>query len=378
MDLKEIRKEIDAIDDKIAKLFAERMDKAEGVIEYKKQNGLPVLNPAREREILNRIADEVPEKYGTYSRVLFSTLFELSRSYQNSLTEESDLEKTISAALEKTPQNFPERATVACQGVDGAYSEMAASKLFALPNILFFRHFEGVFQAVEKGLCRYGVLPIENSSYGSVNEVYDLMKQHNFYIVRTIKLHVGHVLLAKHGVKLSDIKEIWSHEQAIGQCSEFLRAHPDIKIKVCENTAVAAETVANSSDNAVAAISSSNCAELYGLNVIADDIRNSDNNYTRFICISKEPEIYAGADKISIMLNLPHRPGSLYTVMSKFNSIGVNLCKLESRPMVGSNFEFTFYFDMDASVTDKKVVKLLSELDASPDRFVFLGAYKEV
>lgn len=377
MDLEKIRNEIDSIDDKLAELFTERMDKAEQVIEYKKKNNLPVLNASRERDILNRIADKVPEKYGTYSRVLFSTLFELSRSYQNTFSAESALETKIKAAIKNTPEKFPERATVACQGVDGAYSELAASKLFKLPNILYFRQFEGVFQAVEKGLCKYGVLPIENSSYGSVNEVYDLMKHHKFYIVRTVKLHVNHVLLAKNGAKLSDIKEVYSHEQALGQCSEFLREHPDIKINVCENTAVAAKTVAEREGNCAAAISSSNCAELYGLKIIGESISNSDNNYTRFICISKEPEIYAGADKISIMLNLPHKPGALYTVMSKFNSLGLNLSKLESRPMVGSNFEFMFYFDIDAPVADDRVLKLLSELDGSPEQFVFLGAYRE-
>ncbi len=378
MDIKDVRNEIDKIDDEIAKLFTQRMDSVKKVIEIKKQNGLPVFNSAREREILSRIADQVPENYEVYSKVLFSTLFELSRSYQNGLTSESGLEKRIKNALKTADDEFPQKATVACQGVDGAYSELAAGKLFALPNILFFRHFEGVFQAVEKGLCKYGVLPIENSSYGSVNEVYDLMKNHNFSIVRTIKMHVSHVLLAKDGATLADIKEVYSHEQAIGQCGEFFKNHPEIKIKVCENTAIAAETVAKSADKSVAAISSANCAELYGLKVIKTGIQNSENNYTRFICISKEPEIYAGANKISVMLSLPHKPGSLYTVMSKFNSLGINLSKLESRPISGSDFEFMFYFDIDASVRNEKVLKLLSELDAEAEQFVFLGAYSEI
>lgn len=267
---------------------------------------------------------------------------------------------------------------VACQGVDGAYSSMAAGKLFKLPNILYFRHFEGVFSAVEKGLCRYGVLPIENSSYGSVNDVYDLMLNHNFYIVRTIKLHVSHVLLAKEGAEIGGIKEIFSHEQALGQCGEFLKAHPEIKITVCENTAAAAKFVAESGRKDIAAISSSNCAELYGLKVLSRKVANSENNYTRFICISKEPEIYAGANKISLMLTLPHKPGALYSVMSKFNALDINLSKLESRPIVGSDFEFMFYFDIDAEICKTGVVKLLSELSSSLERFVFLGAYSEL
>lgn len=376
MDLKDLRKEIDGIDDEILKLFIKRMETVEKVTQVKKEQNLPVLNSSREREILNRIVDATPDKFDVYSRVLFSTMFELSRSFQSGLTAESGLEKIIKDGM--TNNEFPSRAMVACQGVEGAYSQLATDKLFSLANILYFRHFEGVFSAVEKGLCKYGILPIENSSYGSVNEVYDLMRNHKFYIVRTIKLHISHVLLAKKGVKLENVKEIFSHEQAIGQCSEFLRKHPEIKITVCENTAVAAKTVAESDRTDIAAISSANCVNLYGLSVIGDRVQNSDNNYTRFICISKEPEIYAGANKISFMLTLPHKPGALYSLMSKFNSLGINLSKLESRPILGSDFEFMFYFDLDASVANEKVVKLLCDLDSAPELFVFLGAYSEV
>ncbi len=376
MDLKDLRTQIDGIDDEILKLFIKRMETVEKVTQVKKEQNLPVLNSSREREILNRIADATPDKFDVYSRVLFSTMFELSRSFQSGLTAESGLEKIIKDGM--TNNEFPSRAMVACQGVEGAYSQLATDKLFSLANILYFRHFEGVFSAVEKGLCKYGILPIENSSYGSVNEVYDLMRNHKFYIVRTIKLHISHVLLAKKGVKLENVKEIFSHEQAIGQCSEFLRKHPEIKITVCENTAVAAKTVAESDRTDIAAISSANCVNLYGLSVIGERVQNSDNNYTRFICISKEPEIYAGANKISFMLTLPHKPGALYSLMSKFNSLGINLSKLESRPILGSDFEFMFYFDLDASVANEKVVKLLCDLDSAPELFVFLGAYSEV
>ena len=378
MELKELRNKIDVIDDKLLKLFVERMETVEEVTKVKKEHNIPVLNTQREREILNRIANASPDKFEIYSRVLFSTMFELSRSYQSVINVNSPLEDQIKNALSSTSQTFPERAMVACQGVEGAYSQLATDKLFGLANILYFRHFEGVFNAVEKGLCRYGILPIENSSNGSVNEVYDLMKHHNFHIVRTVKVHISHVLLAKKGTNIKDIKEIFSHEQAIGQCSEFLRQNPQIKITVCENTAIAAKNVAESDRKDVAAISSSNCAELYNLSVVERNVQNSDNNYTRFICISKDLEIYQGANRISFMLNIPHKPGSLYSVMSKFNSLGVNLTKLESRPIRGSDFEFMFYFDIDASVNDEKVVKLLCDFDNAPEQFIFLGAYSEV
>ncbi len=378
MELKDVREKIDSIDEKIADLFSARMDQVEQVTEIKKKNKLPVYSSSREREVLWKVSERVPQKYEAYTRVLFSTMFELSRSYQSLLSANSALEDMLNKAVADIKDSFPERAMVACQGVDGAYSSLAAGKLFKLPNVMFFRHFEGVFSAVEKGLCRYGVLPIENSSYGSVNDVYDLMLNHNFYIVRTIKLHVGHVLLAKEGTTLSDIKEIFSHEQALGQCGEFLKAHPEIKITVCENTATAAKLVSESERKDVAAISSSNCAELYNLKVLSRKVANSENNYTRFICISKEPEIYAGANKISVMLTLPHKPGALYSVMSKFNALDINLSKLESRPIVGSDFEFMFYFDIEAEISKESVRKLLSELSSSLERFVYLGAYSEL
>ena len=377
-ELKTVREKIDGIDEKIADLFAERMDAVEEVTAVKKKNNIPVYSPAREREVLNKVADRVPEKYESYSRVLFSTMFELSRSYQSALTSSSALEDALRAALAGEKADFPERATVACQGVEGAYSSLAAEKLFKLPNILYFRHWDGVFSAVEKGLCKYGVLPIENSSNGSVNGVYDLMLNHNFYIVRTVKLHISHVLLAKEGVQEGAIREIYSHEQALGQCSGYLKAHPDVKINVCENTAAAAKIVAESDRRDVAAISSANCAELYNLKVLSRKVQNSENNYTRFICISKEPEIYAGANKISLMLTLPHRPGALYSVMSKFNALGLNLSKLESRPIVGSDFAFMFYFDIEAEIHKEGVLKLMCELSSSLERFVFLGAYSEL
>jgi chorismate mutase/prephenate dehydratase len=242
---------------------------------------------------------------------------------------------------------------------------------------MYFKTFDSVFAAVEQGLCDYGVLPIENSTYGTVNAVYDLMKNYNFYIIKSFKLHVNHVLLAKPGVKFGDIKEIYSHEQAIGQCSEFLKNIKTIKINICENTAAAAKMTAESDRSDIASISSPNCAQLYGLGVLRDNISDSANNYTRFICISKKLLIFPGADKISIMLTVQHKPGTLYSLISRFAVLGVNLTKLESRPIPGSDFNFMFYFDMDASTYTPSIMALLDELSESPETFVFLGSYSE-
>ena len=304
---------------------------------------------------------------------------DVSRSYQERLTAKGGvISETITDALKNTPPIFPKHGTVACQGVEGAYSQLACDKLFTAPSISYFKNFEGVFAAVEQGLCEYGILPIENSTYGTVNEVYDLMKNYRFHIVRSIKLKVDHSLLVLPGTELKDVKEIFSHEQAIGQCSEFLKAHSGIKVTVCDNTAAAAKMLHESGRHDAASISSAGCANLYGLKKLDTRVQNTDGNFTRFICISKKAMIFPGADRISLMLSLPHRPGSLYSLISKFSVLGLNLTKLESRPIAGSDFEFMFYFDIEASVYSPAVLALLDELSDSPELFVFLGSYSKL
>lgn len=379
MELKELREKFDTIDDQIVDLFVERMKTSAQIAKIKRENGLAVRNASREREVLEHVMERAGDGLETYAKFLYQTMFEVSRSYQHRLLDDTgEFARQIRAAAERTPALFPQKGTVACQGVEGAYSQQACDRLFAMPRILYFRHFDGVFQAVQSGMCQYGVLPIENSSYGSVAQVYDLMRNHKFHIVRSIKLCVRHALLAKHGVALEDVKEIFSHEQALGQCSAYLKAYPEIKVTVCENTAAAARMVAESGRRDIAAISSVHCAALYGLHVLESKVQNNDNNYTRFICISKDLEIYPGANKISLMLSTQHRPGALYSLLAKFAALGINLTKLESRPIPGSDFEFIFYFDMEASVMSDTVLSMLSELMVEPDVFVFLGNYSEV
>ena len=377
MELKDYRAKIDEIDAQIAHLFAERMQAAEAIADYKAQNHLPIYHPAREREVLLS-ASQAAAPYSREARVVFGTMMDVSRSRQAArLAGESPLTQAISRAVAETPATFPQNATVACQGIEGAYSHQAANRLFALPQILFFQRFDGVFQAVEKGLCRYGVLPIENSSAGSVTEVYDLMKGRDFSIVRGTRLHIVHALLTR-GAKLGQIREVISHEQAVRQCAPFLKAHPEIRVTLCANTAVAAQTVANSGRDDLAAIASPACAELYGLTALPDSIQASDNNHTRFIVISKKPEIYPGANRISLMLTLPHVAGSLYRMIARFSALEMNLLKIESRPIPGRDFEFMFYFDVEASCTNPEVLSLLAELESTVSQFAFLGNYAEV
>ena len=378
MDIKDCRNEIDRIDVELQSLFEKRMLIAAEIARLKSQNAISTVNAEREREILLHVDDRADPDLRLYNRVLFTTLFDLSRSYQNRLRHPEGAVSEVVAKARRS-SGLPDRGQIACQGVEGAYSQQACDKLFALPAITYFRSFAGVAQAVERGLCQYGVLPIENSSHGTVNDVYDLVRDHRFFIVRSLKLHIRHSLLAKPGATMADIREIVSHEQAIGQCSRFLKEHQGIKVTTMENTAVAAKYVAESGRNDIAAISSARCAELYGLAVVNDHVQNSENNYTRFICISKELEIYPGANRISLMLSLPHRPGALYSIIAKFAALGLNLTKLESRPVPGSDFEFLFYFDLESSVDSPETLSVLNELAAVPsERFVFLGNYSEI
>lgn len=376
--LQELRGRADVLDERIIDLLRERMDLVTEMARYRAENRLPFARDRREHEILKNVSDRIGPEYEGYARLVYNTVFDVDHSLQaNFLGKRSDLAERIARSVEETPKLFPKRATVACQGVAGAYSHIAAERLFVLPDIDFHRSFDDVFKAVESGAVEYGVLPIENSSFGSVESVYNLMQHYNFYIVKSLRLRIDHQLLAKQGTKLSDVKEIFSHEQAIGQCREFLDGLGDVKITTVSNTAMAAQMVAGSDRNDVAAISSQECVGIYGLEVIRKHIQVTDNNYTRFICISKKMEIYPGANRISLILTLPHVPCSLYHMIAKFAAIDVNLTKLESRPIPGSDFEFLFYFDLDASVYQSDLLNLLSELEESPETFVFLGCYLE-
>ena len=379
MDIQELRGQIDNIDSELVQLFCQRMEVAAQIADYKKQNGLPIFVPSRERDILKDVSQKAGPEMANYTRVLYSMLFELSRSYQSKRSgEQSPLYHTIKDAIENTPKLFPQAPMVACQGVEGAYSQIACEKIFKNPFIMYFKNFESVFNAIDQGLCQYGILPIENSTAGSVKKVYDLMISHKFSIVRTFRLKIDHNLLVKPGVKLSEITEIYSHEQALNQCSEFLQSLPGVNVVPVSNTAVAAEMVASSDRRDVAALSSRACAELYGLENLISCVQDKGNNRTRFICISKNLEIYPGSDKTSIMMILNHRPGALYKVLARMYTLGINVTKLESRPIPDREFEFMFYFDLETSIYSEEFVQLMCGLDELCEEFKYLGSYTEV
>lgn len=378
MELSEIRTQIDAVDDQLLELFLRRMELAEEVAAYKAEHHLPILNKQREREVLARVTERAGDQERSAYH-LFSTLFELARSRQAELiSAPSRVADLVKSSLEAGGEVFPQTGMVACQGIEGANQQVACDRLLPRGNIVYVKTFAAVVSAVESGLCKFGVLPIENSSNGSVRAVYELLQDHKLSIVRSTRLCIRHELLALPGTKMEDITEIYSHEQAIGQCSRFLNQFHGVRVIPCANTAIAAQLVAQRKDPHAAAISSHPCVELYGLECINDQIQDSENNYTRFICVAKDPIIYSGANRISLIIACDNKPGALYEILAKLAALGINMTKLESCPVSGRNFEFIFFLELEASVKDPSVLSMLEELERSCSKLLFLGNYAEV
>ena len=379
LDLTEIRGKIDKLDDELAALFVRRMALCAEVAAYKKQTAKAVRDASRENAIIARLTDGLSEKDAKAVDKLYRAIFDIRRASQQELLAGDVKKSALFDELQNAVKSdrFVPSPAVACQGVEGAYSSLACRKLFEKPQILYFKDFESVFRSVESGLCRYGVLPFENSIHGSVTEVYDRLSKGKVKVAASVKLPIHHALLAADGRTLSDITEVYSHKQAVAQCSDFLAAHRNIKVNICENTAMAAKMVAESDRRDIAAISSESCASLYHLHILGRDLQNSDVNYTMFYCITKEIEIVDEVDKAAFMFNIPNRTGSLADVLGRFAAYGINLIKIESRPICGKDFEFMFYCEADCKGLDEPLVRLLCELSQSLEVFRFIGAYKE-
>ncbi|MBQ6342011.1 MAG: chorismate mutase [Anaerolineaceae bacterium] len=379
MELNEIRERINNLNDEMLALFMERMKLSEAVAAYKKEHKLPILDKTREREILAEMIQKGGAEYETYIYQFFNTLMNLSKARQSEiLISDSKVGEVIRKMVENEEAIFPKSGMIACQGVEGANSQEACDRLFPHGSILYVNTFEAVFQAVQSGLCKFGVLPIENSANGSVRTVYELLQKYRFYVVRSTRQWIHHTLLVKPGTKLADVKTIYSHQQAIGQCSVWLEKMKGVNVVPAGNTAIAAKMVADAAGKDCAAIASPRCAELYGLEILEDKIQDSDNNYTRFICISKEPVRYEGANHISLIVSCANTPGSLYEMLSKPASLGINMIKLESCPIPGRNFEFVFFVELEASVKEPAVLPMIEDLERSCPEIWFLGNYAEI
>lgn len=372
-DLSEIRKDIDRIDNELIALFKRRMDCAKEVGIYKKANNIPVLNQKREDEILAEVQEKGGE-YGAAARLLFSNIMELSRALQHNITGSGQALRDLITAAREMPS--ADGVTVAFQGIKGANSYEAAQRLFPGAVLTDRKTFEDVFDAVDKEEVTFGILPVENSTAGSVPAVYDLILKHRFYIVGALDMRIEHCLGGLRQSSLEDIEIVWSHPQALSQCEGYIARHNLTPVPKA-NTAVAARDAAREKRLNVAAICTPRAAEEYGLRILDSGLQDNPYNTTRFIVISKQLYIAPDANKISLCFSLPHVKGSLYNLLCRFNSLGLNLTKIESRPAKGKDFEYLFYLDFTGSVHSENVIDLLSQLSEEMPEFSFLGNYRE-
>ena len=372
MSLEDIRKDIDRIDKELVLLLKERMNCSLKVAEIKKTESLPIYHPAREQEILDRVNDAGGE-FGRYIESVYRELMNVSREAQQAkITGIGKLAEDIKTAEEKIKSNV----VVACQGIEGAFSNIAAENLHSGSALKFYETFEDVFKALLNNEATYGVVPVENSNAGSVMEVYDLILKYRFFIVSAAELPVNENLLGVKGAALDDIKTVYSHPQALSQSDEFIKDRGITPIQYT-NTAMAAKLVAEKNDKSIGAIGSTLAASLYGLSVVAHDIQTVKHNCTRFITISKELIIPEDANKVSVVFSLPHTVGALQRVLNRFSMNGLNLTKIESRAARNGLFEYLFYLDFSGNLKDDNTVAFISSLkDELPD-FTFLGNYKE-
>lgn len=368
--LSQVREDIDEIDSKLLPLLVERMKCSERVAEIKRAANAPVLNSKREQEILNRVRANAGD-FGSEAATLYAAIMSVSRARQHRLLADGG---EIRQLEETAQREMPQPHGVVCQGVEGAYSQQAALKFFGSVPILYETTWQQVFEAVEQGRAQFGVLPVENSAAGSVNAVYDLILKYRFYIVGAVQVKVEHCLAACDSTAL--ITAVASHPQALSQCSDYIESNGLKKIEY-SNTAAAAQYVAQQKPNGVAALCSVEAAEKYGLKIIQRGVQNEKNNTTRFIVISKEAILPQAANKISLCFSLSHTSGALYNVLERFAACGLNMTKIESRPIPGSTFEYDFYLDFTGNIHDTETLNLICGLHDELPRFSFLGNYSE-
>ena len=371
MELSDIRKEIDEIDSQLLPLFLRRMKCAEQVAAIKKEKGLPILNAQREQEILDRAAQKAGA-YAPAARHLYSAMMEVSRERQHQLL---DSDREFCKMLENSPQSFSkDGARIACPGVSGAFTHRAAQTVFPNGSMDFYPQFYQVFEAVEQGDADFGVIPVENSSAGSVTDVYDLLMQYRFSIVRAVALPIRHCLCGTENT--GEIRIVFSHPQALSQCSNYLNRH-GWKKQEYSNTAAAAKMLSLERLHHAAVICSKEAAHKYGLTILEENIQNVRENCTRFVVVSKTPVLSEKADKISLAFSLPNAPGALNQVLCRFALHNLNITKIESRPIRGKAFEYHFYLDFTGNLREKSVVELVSSLQEELPDFAFLGNYEE-
>lgn len=381
-DLQQCRAEIDRLDRQIVALFEERMAVCREVGAYKVAHHLPVLDEERERQVLKAKAELLQDAdLRPQVIALFETIMAGSRSLQRRMVTETDPAKAgdleaYQAMRHWSGQPLTEQR-VLYQGQPGAYCEEAAMGFFGDDcQRMNLKTWDGVFRGVKEGFGDFGVVPIENSSTGSINDVFDLLGQFGCYIVGEQIVPVRHCLVALPDTSMDTITDVYSHAQGFAQCRPFLGEHPKWEHHEMVNTAVAAKFVAESSDRTKAAIASRRAAELYGLQILQSSINENVRNYTRFLIVAAEPRFPEDANKISVRFTIPHREGSLCRILQIFAQAGLNLEKLESRPVPESRWEYSFYADFTGNIRREEMDRGIRELIDAASSFRILGNYK--
>lgn len=384
--LQNLRNEIDEIDKQLVELFEKRMETVLKVAQYKKENNIPILNKSREDEVIEKNVKYLKNKGFKRAEAEFlKSVMAISRKAQAKEIFEynievkddkkSELEYLVSNEAACVPKK--DKIKVGFQGVLGSFSEEALLEYFgdevAIHNV---REFEDVFKTLKNNEIDYGVLPIENSSTGGIVEVYDLLRKYGFFIVGERTIKVNHNLLGIKGTKIEDIREVYSHPQALQQSGEFLKNYPNWGKIPYRNTAASAELIKNENSIEKAAIGSKRAGAIYNLDVIKENINYNKNNYTRFIIIGKNLELQSDYDKISTILTLPHKAGSLYNILSIFAEYNLSLLKIESRPIIDKSFEYFFYIDFEGNLENQSVKEAMGELRNNSYDFKLLGNYK--
>ena len=373
--LQELRGQLDEIDAQIVDLYQKRMDVCEKVGEYKVASGKKVFDKQRENEKLAAVTAGVSnEFYKKGLRELYEQLMAMSRKMQYQLlNKRGALGRLPFIGMEKLDVDG---ARIVFQGTEGAYSQAAMEKYFGTDlNSYHVETFRDAMEAIEEGSADFAVLPIENSSAGVVNQVYDLLMEFENYIVGEILLPIDHTLAALPGTKLSEIERVYSHPQALMQSAKFLDNHREWQQISVANTAVAAKKVLEDNERKKAAICSKYAAEFYGLEVLEEKINHNKNNTTRFIIVTNQKIFLKDATKISICIEAAHQSGSLYRLLSHFIYNDLNMIKIESRPIEGRNWEYCFFIDFEGNMADGAVKNAIRGLREESRSLKILGNY---
>lgn len=375
LDLQEIRNEIDCVDRELVKLFEKRMELTTNVAKYKIETGKKVLDPEREQQKLAAIEQLVSNEMNKRSiNEIFTQIMANSRKYQYMLLE--SMGQTLREDYEALDELPVAGCRVVYQGVPGAYAYIAVKRFFGEDvdnyNVKTWRD---AMEAVKRGDADYAVLPIENSTAGIVSDVYDLLQEYNNYIVAETYVKVEHALLGLPGASVSDIKRVYSHAQALMQCRSFLNAHQEWQTSEMINTAVSAKKVMEDGDKSQAAIASVEAAKLYGLDILQEKINTDDNNTTRFVIISNKRAFLKNAGKVSICFETEHTAGSLYDMLSHIIYNGLNMTKIESRPIEGKAWQFRFFIDFMGNIDDASVMNALRGIEEEAMNIKLLGNY---